>query len=153
MVIPMEINHFYPRPPSAPTAIVIGQCVRPSIRLSVPNDVTTVTQDFIYRSDIWLRHITMKQIAIENGHMLSQFLHVTWNCYIFWERPGIGLKKDVTAAILSGFKLLAWNVAGWCMIPWSWALSKFGHDWPIFAHFIELFHGRLGPGLREGDSY
>ena len=103
MVKPMKMNHFYPRPPLVPTAIVIGPCVRPSICLSLPNDVTGVTQDFSYRPEIWLMHITMKHIVIENGHMLSQFLHVTRNCYIFWDRPGIGLMKDVTAAILSGF--------------------------------------------------
>ena len=35
-------THFYPRSPSAPTGIVFVPWVRPSVRLSIPNDITSL---------------------------------------------------------------------------------------------------------------
>ena len=41
-------------------------------------------------------------------------------------RPSIRLsvQSDVTALTLLGFQLSAWNLVGWCTVPWSRSLSK-----------------------------
>ena len=89
-------------------------------------------------------HIIMKQIAIKMA-MLGLFLHVP---RIFWGgRPGVGMRNDVTALPLYGFKISAWNLVAGCIVPWSILLFEIA----MLSQFMrvpwkfELFHDRLGP--------
>ena len=61
--------------------------IRLSIRLSVPNDVTTLTLSGFQM----IRSRFLDQMA-----MLGQYLHVSWNFVIFYDRLGSGLRDDIT---------------------------------------------------------
>ena len=117
--------------------------------MGLRNDVTALTRRI---SAIGLKfggmmHSATKQIAISNGHAWPIFAcsMELWN---FQSRLGPGLRDDIPALTLWGFQLLAWNLVGWCTVPWSRLLLKMamhGQFLQVPWHF-KIFNDRLGPG-------
>ena len=83
--------------------------------------------------------------------MLGQFLCVPRNFEIFHDRLGPDLRNYITTLTLLGFQLLAWNLVGWCTVPWSRSLSKMAMLWQLLlvGRNFEIFHDKLGPGSEE----
>ena len=83
----------------------------PPIRLSVP-------PDRLYRFN------SLRVFAIGLTPCSANFgvVHVTLK--LFYDRLGPGLRDDVPALTLWGFRLSAWNWEGWWRVPRSWSLVK-----------------------------
>ena len=96
-------------------------------------------------------HSTMEQITIKMA-LLGQFLYVPQNFEIFHGMLGPGLREDVTTLTVEGSQLSAWNLVEWCTVSWSRSALKTD----MLGQFLRVgwnFHNRLGPGLKEDDSY
>ena len=140
---------FYPRPPLAPTGIV----VIPSRCLSV---CPLVRPERHYRSlsispiDLTVGgmvHSIIEQLAIINGYARPIFAYSTelWNFCRLWP----GLRDDVTALIFKDFGY--WPELWWVDVQFHEAdrYTKL-HVWPILARFTEFWklHDSLGPSPR-----
>ena len=59
--------------------------------------------------------------------------------------------NDVTALTLQGFQLWAWQLVGWCTVPWSRSIFKMtilGQFLHVSRNF-EIFHDSLGSDMRK----
>ena len=63
------IIHFYPRPPLAPTGIVVGHSVFPSVHSEWCSFSNSLRISAISLKFGGMMHSTMEQIAIYNGHV------------------------------------------------------------------------------------
>ena len=70
--------------------------------------------------------------------MFGEFSRVLWNCEIFHDRLGLGLRDDVAALTFYGFQVAGWHLVGLCTVTWSRSLFEMA----MLDQFC-AFHGTL----------
>ena len=138
--------NFYLQLPSTPTGIVVGPCTRPSVRPSVPNDITTLTLKG-FQLSVWnlVGWCTLPwSISLLTMAMLDQFLCVPRN-FENWSRSEKRRYRSKSLRILA----IGLKFDGMMHITMKHIVVENGHAGPIIARSTELFRDKLGAGVRK----
>ena len=90
------------------------------LRAGLRNGITALTlKDFSYWPEIWWDDVHYHEAYFFSKWLCwANFVHSRelGSCHTVQDRFGTGLKDDVTAPILEGFQLSAWNLMEWCTV-------------------------------------